>query len=419
MKYFKNTLWLLAERMFQMGSSFLVIILLTRYLGPENYGILSYSQSFVGIFVAFSTLGLEVILVREITKNKSESNTLLGTALVLKLTASFIAILLIFVINSSQDDSKIVLITNIIAFSLIFNSLNLGIDTFFQANVISRYSAICKMIVSIFSSALKLFLIYIEADLIYFACIITLDGLFLLLGYVYIYTYQKRSVFDLNFDKKTATNLIKNGWPMMLVAVAVFLYTKIDQIMISNMLNNESVGYYAAAVKVTEIFYFIPLLITQSIFPRIVEIKGSGNTKEYFQLIGKSYKLVLWISLPIVFLLVVFNEMIINVLYGNSFEQSTEILSVLAFCLIFVSIGSVNTKILYVEKYEIKYLKRSILGVFVNITLNYYLIAEYGSIGAAFSTLFTLFFIHYIYDIFDKDLLKFYHLKLKCFWPKY
>jgi O-antigen/teichoic acid export membrane protein len=83
MKYFKNTLWLFFERIIKMGIGFFIIILLTRYLGPENYGLLSYSQSLIGIFIAFSTLGLEVVLVRELTKRKSETDVILGTAFIL------------------------------------------------------------------------------------------------------------------------------------------------------------------------------------------------------------------------------------------------------------------------------------------------------------------------------------------------
>ena len=86
--------------------------------------------------------------------------------------------------------------------------------------------------------------------------------------------------------------------------------------------------------------------------------------------------------------------------------------------MILVSIGSVNTKILYAENYEYKYLKRSILGVVVNITMNYLLIVRFGATGAAYATIISLIVIHYIYDVFDKDLMRFYKFKIRCFWPR-
>ena len=134
MKYFKNTSWLFFERIFKIVISFFVIIALTRYLGPENFGLLSYSQSFVGIFVAFATLGIDVILVRELSKSKDNGNKLIGTAFFLKLFVSIMAITIIFVLNSFIADKEAVILTIIIAFILLFQSIN-TIDTFFQAKV--------------------------------------------------------------------------------------------------------------------------------------------------------------------------------------------------------------------------------------------------------------------------------------------
>ena len=418
MKYFKNTSWLFSENILKMGVGFFVIIALSRYLGPENFGVLSYAQSFVAAFVAFSTLGLEVVLVRELTKNKDKTDIILGTAFVLKIIASLFALVLVIVINLFIEDKTATLMTNIIATILIFQSVNLGFDTFFQAHVISKYSVIAKTTVYLIGAVTKLLLIYFDADLIYFAYVLVFDSLGVFIGYLYIYKLQKRSVLTFRFDKKLAVDLLKSGWPMMLVAMAVFFYTKIDQIMIKHLLDNEAVGYYAAAVRVSELFYFIPLLITQSVFPKIVQEKETNNREQYFKLLLNLYKIVFWVSLPIVMGVLFFNEIIISILYGESFAKSAQILSVLTFALILVSIGSVSTKILYVEHYEKKYLKRSIFGVFVNVGLNFLLIPVYGAVGAAFATLATLFMIHYIYDIFDKDLWKFYHLKIKCFIPK-
>ena len=415
MKYFKNTSWLFGERILKMFVSFFVIIALTRYLGPENFGLLSYSQSFVGIFVAFATLGIDVILVREITKYKENIDSLLGTAFFLKLFSSLVAILMIFIINSFIGDKEAVLLTNIIAFILLFQPIN-TIDTFFQANVISKYSALVNSITFVISSVLKLLLIYFGVDLIYFAYALVLDSIFIALGYIYIYTLQKKSLFTLKFDKEIAIYFLKNGWPLMLVALAAFIYTRTDQVMLKYFLGNEAVGNYAAAAKVGELFYFVPLLITQSLFPKIIETKEK-NKKEYFVLLEQLYKLLVWSVIPIAIGLFIFSDLIVSILYGDKYIYASSVLSILSIAIVFNAIGTVTTKVLYAEHYERKYLYRSILGVFVNIVLNFYFIHIYGVNGAAIATLITLFTIYYIYDIFDKDLHKFYYLKVKCFLP--
>ena len=415
MKYFKNTIWLFGERIFTMSISFFVIIALTRYLGPERFGLLSYSKSFIGIFTAFTSLGLNVILVRELVNDKEKNDRLIGTALLMKLVTSTIAIAIIFIINLSIEDKEAVYLTNIIAFTLIFQSLN-SLDTYFQANVISKYSVLLNLIAFLVSSFVKLGLIFFKVQLIYFAYAIIFDSFVVSLGYLYIYTQQKKSLISLKYDKEIAIYYIKNGWPLVMVALAASIYTRTDQVMMKYLIGNEAVGNYAAAIRISELFYFIPLLITQSIFPKLVEIKKQ-STKKYFNLLEKLYKILVWSAIPIALGLFIFSDLIISILYGEKFSQSSSILNILAFSIIFIALGSITTKVLYIEHYERKYLYRSFLGVFVNIGLNFYLISIYGAKGAAISTLITLFIIYYIYDLIDKDLHKFYYLKLKCFIP--
>ena len=414
-RYAANTSWLFLERFLKMPISLIIVVLLTRYLGPENYGLLSYAQSYVGIFIAFSTLGIDVILVRELSKDKEKNDKLLGTAITLKLIASTIAIAIIFIINFKMGDKEAALLVNIIAFMLIFQSIN-TFDAYFQANVLSKFSVIANTVAFIFSSGLKLGLIFFEKELTYFAYALVLDSILIALGYLYIYIKQQKLLSKLKYDKVIAIYFIKNGWPLMIVALAAFIYTRTDQLMLKHLVGNEAVGNYAAAIRVSELFYFIPLLITQSIFPKIVELKRKSE-EQYFEFLEKLYKLLVWSAIPITLGLFFCNDMIIFALYGEQYVESSEVLSILAFTIVFNALGIITTRVLYIERYEKKYLYRSILGVLVNIVLNFWLIELYGTKGAAISTLITLFIIYYVYDVFDKELHKFYYLKVKCFIP--
>ena len=416
MKYFKNTSWLVLEKIVRLTVGFFVLILLTRYLGPENFGILAYSQSFVAIFAAFATLGLDIILVREIVKNKKNKNKLIGTAFYLKVIASIVSLLTILIINFfiGNDDNSM-FITNIIAFSLIFQSFNV-IDTYFQTYVISKYVVFANTTSFLISSSIKFFLIYYEYDLSYFAYALVFDSFVIALGYLYIYMNQKQSIFIWRFDADIAKYFLNNAWPLVLVTLSAFIYTRIDQVMIKHMIGNEAVGNYAAAIRVSELFLFIPGLIAQSIFPKIIDSKGN-SMNEYYRLLEVLYKIVVWVAIPISLIIFYFSDNIVGLLYGSQYTQAGAILMVLSFSIFFNSVGAVSEKILYAEHYERKYLHRTILGMLLNIILNLILINIYGALGASIATLLTLVFIHYIYDLLDKDLRKFYYMKWKCFIP--
>lgn len=415
MKYFKNTSWLFAEKVIRLLVGFFVLILLTRYLGPERFGILSYSQSLISIFVAVATLGLDAVVIREIVKKNYEENVLIGTAFYLKVIASAIVLAIVFIMNSFVDsDDGSVYIANIIAFSLIFQSINV-IDTYFQSKVISKYVVYSNIIAFLISSFIKLVLIYYEVDLVYFAYALVFDTVIIAFGYLYIYKYQKKSVLDWSYNNELAKYYLKNALPLILVTLTVFIYARIDQVMIKHMIDNEAVGNYAAAVRVSELFYFIPGLIAQSVFPKIIEVKNQNDEKEYYKLLEMLYSLSVWIVIPIALSMAYFTDNIVSILYGSQYSQASVILFVLSFAIIFNAIGAVSTKILYAEHFEKKYLYRSLFGMLINVVLNMILIQLYGVLGAAIATIITLFAIHYVYDLFDKQLMKFYYMKWKCF----
>ena len=134
-RYAVNTIWLFFEKAIKIISVLFVGIWIARYLGPAQFGALNYIISFVALFAAFSSLGLDVVLVRELVKDEDRLNVFLGTAFTLKLTGAVLTIALIFVSSyfTSNDDSTNVMIL-IVATTMVFSSFNV-IDLYFQAKV--------------------------------------------------------------------------------------------------------------------------------------------------------------------------------------------------------------------------------------------------------------------------------------------
>ena len=175
-KYFANTSWLLGERILRIVVALFVGIYVARYLGPENYGLLSYTNSFVGIFVALATLGLDDVVVRELVKNPEQREELLGTSFLLKIVGAVlmwgvIILTVPFTNNDIQTNSFIM----IISLGVVFQAFNV-IDFNFQATVKSKYVVYAQFVQLTISSIVKIILIINDATLIWFVSVYCLDA---------------------------------------------------------------------------------------------------------------------------------------------------------------------------------------------------------------------------------------------------
>ena len=411
-KYFANTSWLMGERILRMGVSLFVGIYVARYLGPERYGLLSYANSFVGIFLALATLGLDDVVVREIVKTPEQREKILGTSFLLKLVGTLLMWVAIFAaVPFTENDLQTNILIIIIAFGAVFQAFNV-IDLNFQAKVKSKHVVHAQFVQLIISSIVKIILVVNEAPLILFASVFSLDVIVLAMGLVFAYLYNGENIFSWKWSFETSKYLLHDSWPLILAGVVVSVYMKIDQVMIKEMLGAKEVGLYAAAVKLSEAWYFLPMAIASSLFPAIINAKVYQK-EVYYQRLQKLYDLMVWIAIAIALPISILSSWIVELLYGNEYLESSSVLNIHIWSGIFIFLGVASSKYLIAENYIKKTFYRTFVGALLNIIMNYYLIGTMGIKGAAISTFVSHFFAAYFYDLLDKDLRKMFILKTK------
>ncbi len=386
-RYGANTAWLMGEKILRMFMGLFVGIWVARYLGPEQFGLLSYAQSFVFLFTAIATLGLDSIVVRELVKDKSQRNVLLGTAFTLKLIGSLCILPLLWLgVQFTSNDSYTNLLIFIIASGTIFQSFNV-IDFYYQSSVLSKYVAFANTITLAISSIIKIVLILNEASLLAFAIVGVFDTVILSLGLIYFY-WQKthHSLREWQFDKVVAKQLLSDSWPLILSSIMVSLYMKIDQVMIKEMLDNNAVGQYAAAVRISEAWYFLPVAICSSIFPAIINAKKVSETL-YYQRLQRLYSVMIWLGISIALPMTFMSDWIINLLYGSAYIEAGQVLIVHVWAGLFVCIGVANSNWMINENIQVYSTLNTAIGATLNIVLNYILIISFGILGAAVATL--------------------------------
>jgi len=399
-RYFSNTSWLMAGHVVRMVAGLLVWVWLARYLGPAEFGLLNYAMAFVGLFAALASVGVDGVLVRELVKAPEARERLLGSAMALKLIGTLLMwlVLLIVVGLAGQDDSTIMLV-GVIAASYLFQALNV-IDTVFQAQVLSRYVAKAQIVQVLLSSLIKIGLILGEAPLFWFAIMSVVDAALLALMLLYIYRARQGAIGLWRIDVPLMRRLLRDSWPLILSGMAVSAYMRIDQVMINQQIDAEAVGYYAVAIRLCEAWYFIPVAITASLFPAIMQAREAGESL-YFARLQRLHNLMVLISLLIALPLCLLADEMIAMLYGEAYASAAPVLAIYAWVVLFVSFGMASDKYLLAENLPWLSFWRTFTGLLVNVVLNYLLIGAYGLVGAAIATLISYSVAAYIFDLLD------------------
>jgi O-antigen/teichoic acid export membrane protein len=405
-KYLTNTSWLFFERIIRILISFVVSIYVVRYLGPKDFGLYSYVLSFFWLFGSLSTVGLEAISTREIVKQPERADEINGTVFILRLIGSLAAIILIGItLLITGEDSFTALLILITSSSFLFQSFSV-IEYYFRGIVKAKYNAYALSISVILASLFKIILILIKAPLLYFVFAIVFEYLALAVGLVIVYNLNKLSIFKWKFSKKLAVGLLKDSWPLMLSGLVVMIYMRIDQILIKHMINEEAVGYYAAAVRICEAWYFIPVTLCNSIFPAIVNAKNVSE-EFYNNRMQKLYDLLAWLAIGIAIPVTIFSDQIISILFGSNFAPASPVLIIYIWAGVAVFLGVASSQYLINENLTKLSFIRTSTGMIINVIFNLVLIPVYGIVGSAVATLVSYTIVTFLLTFHKKFVLQF------------
>lgn len=403
-KYFQNTGWMFLGKIASMAISFIATSYIARNLGPTNYGELSYAVSFVGLFSFLATLGIDNILYIDLVKYPEKKKEYLGTAIILRLLAAILTIIISFIFAfflSPKDVSLFIIF--IISLTFIFNSFQL-LNYEFQAETKSKYPALISLSVVLILNILKVLIIFLNKGVIYLAAIILLESILLMIGFIYLRLKIYGNFQGFIFKKEIAKQMLNDSLPLIFASAFFAIYARIDQVMIKNMLNSESVGLYDAAVKLSEIWYFIPNIIITSIFPAIVNIKKVSE-ELYYKRLKKVFFIVTAISFLTAFFTFLFSKNIILIVFGSGFIGAVTVVNIYVWSNIGAILNFISQQILIIENQGQKISLIVFGGMITNILLNLLLIPKYGISGAAFATLIS-YFVPFISLLFFKTTRK-------------
>lgn len=381
-----NLTWLSLDRVVRLIGAVIVNAWLTRYLGPEQNGVLNFALAFVGMFTPLAVLGMDAIVIRDLVRDPEGKEEILGSAFGLRLMGACSAVIFaVLAIHAVRPDDHLTQALVIISsLGMVFQSFDV-IDYWFQSQVQSKFTVYAKNTAFVLISAAKIVAILGGADLVTFIVLSSAELAIAAAALAVMYRNRGNSVRRWTFRFDRAKMLLVNSWPIIISDLAVFMQARIDQVMIGEYLTNADVGLYAAAQKISEPVSVIPMVIMSSIYPVIVRTK-EWSEEEYHRRLTDLYRLMFIISLAVCLPIALLSGPIVHVLYGEQYAFSATLLSLLIWTRFYAFFGVARSIFISTENLFRHALICSVSGVTVSIIANYLLIRRYGVFGSIIAT---------------------------------
>jgi O-antigen/teichoic acid export membrane protein len=395
----QNLFWSVTGKLFNLFSGLFVGIIIARYLGPKQYGLMNYVISYVFLFQTFALFGLDAIEIREEARAKVSYNTIIGTAFCIKLlTGLFFIATCIATSWYMETDMYTLLLVAIYSLTIVFNSL-IVIRNYFTAIVQNEYVVKAEITRTMISIVFKITLLLVHASLTWFVFAFLLDFALVAAGYIVAYRTIIGRIRDWTFSKSYALFMLKESLPLLLTNAAVIIYQRIDQVMIGQMIDKESVGYFSVAARFTEVLIYIPMMLAQTITPILVQARERG-VQEYLNKAQQFMNISLWLSLLASAFMSVSSYWLVSYTFGEAYLPAVAVLQVISFKAASVALSNTAGAMLVTEGLQRFAILRDGLGCLVCVALNYILLPRYGIMAAAFVSIASNVVAGYLADAF-------------------
>lgn len=387
---FGNSMWQIGEKIITMIFSVFVTSIVARYLGTEDYGFVNYIISIVMLFTTFSTLGMEKITIKDIIEREESEERILGTSFYIRLIGGIVLIFISQITIYILDEKNMLaqLLGLIMGLCMIFRAYEV-IEYYLQSQMKLKTISIIRFCSTFFVAILRILVVIFDWGIVGFTATYLFDAI--IVAVLLKIWYKKRKKLKFKFSLEYAKRILSKCWYVAISGLMVTLYMRIDQVMLGSMLDNKTEnGIYSAAVRIAEIWYFVPTAIISAFQPAIV-MKKKYSEEQYEKSMQRLYDIVAIVGIAFGILITLFGDIAVQILYGEEYKGATSILKISVWAGLFATLGTARSVWLVNENLQKYSLIYTSVGCVTNIVLNYFLIPKIGARGAAIATLIAQF----------------------------
>jgi len=394
----KNLSWLVTANFLTKPLWFVFFIFSANKLGVADFGIYTFSFSFVLMFSIFLDMGFERLLIKEVAFNKDDVNLYFNNTITYKFFSSifFIIIFSVIIIYSSYSE-RIKVALFIMLFFLISTIFLSFLRAIFRAYEKIKYESI-SIIIEKLSIILFAFIGLIVNGLFGFLIGLVFGNL-LSLSYCAYFLFKKIPALVFKPIYTSIGKLFKNALPFLIAEIFINVYFRLCSVMIMFITNSEVyVGLFNSSYRLIDMYISVPTLLVTPLYP-FISRSFINNKTECLDIINKILKILLIISLPIVLVTFIDSIRINNFLFTSQYAQAYLGLKIVIFTIVALSINMLFGTILAAVGKQKNVAIAIVIATIINIITNYFLIQKFNYIGACYTTVITEFLITIAYYI--------------------
>ncbi|MFA6383563.1 MAG: flippase [Parcubacteria group bacterium] len=364
---------------------------ITRYLGKEGFGDYATVLAFLSFFASVADLGLYSISTREISRLGADEEKIIGNIFSLRIISSLailaVSPVVVFFFDYPWAVKEGIMVA---AASFVFSSGYQVLNGVFQKNLAMDRVAVGELIGKIVQ--VLVVVIAVKMDL-GFNWIIGSLLFNMIASFLIVFFWSKKYIrFRMRFDFGYWKIFLKESLPLGIGSVIVFVYFKMDTILLSILKTNADVGIYNAAYKVLENLTFFPAMIAGLILP-IMANTIFHDKKKFKEISDKTFKFFVLMTTPLVIGTLFLANGVIGLIGGGQFADSSNVLRILVFAIaaIFFSMFFNNILIAGNEQRKLTYIW--IFAACVNVTANLIFIPKFSYMAAASISVATEFLV--------------------------
>jgi len=396
---FKNTLALSVPNMLNPFISFVLVLVISRYLGVKGLGQYSVILSYMWIFNTLASLGLGSLVVREVAKRPADAHTFMFNAGIFGSISSLVALLAMDVVVVVMGyESDLVYAAFVCSLTIVFSTAMNYMEAIFRSLEKAQYIALTYVLENVVRvGACVLLLLYGYGIVALFAAVLgsRIFGFFAL-SYLYVQVFgMPRGKLNMGVWR-----ILRKEAPTF-TSIAIFstIHLSVAQILLSKLQSVEAVGIFSAADRLVSICKTIPVAFSSALLPFFTRHFASGAD----DLRALSTDCLRWLFLgvlPVVVGTFILADSIITQIYGQKFIFAGQVLRFQILSLMPFTTVIVLAHILIATDNQKVDLMINIAAAIINFVLCLLLIPMFAEMGAVWATLFTIIVFNQLQNIY-------------------